>query len=89
LGKLEGVMKETFLKVIGEDLTPCAKKITLPTLLLWGIRDRLTPVMDGEKLLEVIPGSYLKIFAKVGHALPYEKPHEFARDVRAFLFRYL
>ncbi len=89
LGKLEGVMKETFLKVVAEDLTPCAKKISLPTLLLWGIRDRLTPVMDGEKLLEVIPGSYLKIFANVGHALPYEKPHEFARDVRSFLFRYL
>ena len=29
-------MKGTFLKVINEDLSPCAKRISVPALLLWG-----------------------------------------------------
>ena len=86
-GNVEGVMKDTFLKVIREDLTPIAKKIKQPTLLLWGARDTLALIYDAEKMLKLIPHSYLKIFTKVGHKLPYEKPHEFAREVVQFLSR--
>lgn len=84
-GKVEGVMKETFLKVIAEKLDEFAKKINQPTLLLWGSRDQMTPVHDAEKLLKLIPDAYLKIFSGVGHRLPYQRPHEFAREVTHFL----
>lgn len=83
-GKLEGVMKGTFLKVIREKLDEPAKKIKCPTLLLWGSRDQMVFPKDAEKMLKLIPGSYLKIFAKVGHALPYERPHEFSREIIHF-----
>lgn len=84
-GKVEGVMKQTFLKVIKEKLDKDAKKIIQPTLLLWGSRDQLTPVRDAEKILKLIPHSRLQIFSGVGHNLPYKKPHEFAREVLQFL----
>ncbi|MDP2691007.1 MAG: alpha/beta hydrolase [bacterium] len=84
LGKLDGVMKQTFLKVIKEPLLRSAQAIQKPTLLLWGNRDQMTPVGDAERMLQIIPGSYLKIFTRVGHRLPYEKPHEFAREVIQF-----
>lgn len=84
-GQVEGVMKETFLNVVREDLTIVAKKINQPTLLLWGARDQLAPVYDAEKMLKLMPHSYLKIFTKVGHKLPYEKPHEFAQEVLTFV----
>jgi pimeloyl-ACP methyl ester carboxylesterase len=84
-GKLEGVMKQTFLKVIGERLDKEAKKIQQPTLLLWGRRDQMAPARDAQKMLKIIPHSYLKIFTRVGHKLPYEKPYEFAREVLGFL----
>lgn len=88
LGQVEGIMKQTFLKVIKENLTADARKIQQPTLLLWGNRDQMAPVYDAEKMLKVIPHSHLKIFTKVGHKLPYEKPHEFAREVMQFVAKY-
>ena len=84
-GKLEGIMKETFLKVIKEDLSKEAKNISCKTLLLWGAKDQMAPVIDAEKILKIIPQSNLKIFTKVGHKLHYEKAHEFAREVTNFL----
>jgi len=84
IGKLDGVMKKTFLKIIRENLNTDAKQLKQPTLLLWGNRDQMAPVMDAEKMLKIIPNSYLKIFTKVGHKLPYEKAHEFSREVRQF-----
>lgn len=84
-GKVEGVMKETFLKVIKENLTKDAKEITQPTLLLWGAKDQMTPIYDAEKMLKIIPHSYLKIFTRATHKLPYEMPHEFAREVVQFI----
>jgi pimeloyl-ACP methyl ester carboxylesterase len=83
-GALSGIMKRTFLKVIREKLDKYAKQIECPTLLLWGRRDMTTPVHDAEKILKLIPNSYLKIFTRVGHRLPYEKPHEFSREVIQF-----
>lgn len=83
-GTLSGVMKETFLKVIREPLADAAKSLQQPTLLLWGAKDQLAPVTDAEKMLKVIPHSYLKIFTKVGHKLPYERPYEVAREVVHF-----
>lgn len=85
IGKLDGVMKQTFLKVVKEKLDKEAVQIQQPTLLLWGLRDQMTPAKDAEKMLRIIPHSYLKMFTKVGHRLPYEKPHEFAREVVQFL----
>jgi pimeloyl-ACP methyl ester carboxylesterase len=84
-GKLEGVMKKTFLKVIRERLEKEAKKIQQPTLLLWGRRDQMAPARDAQKMLKIIPHSYLKIFTRVGHKLPYEKPYEFSREVAQFV----
>lgn len=84
-GKVEGIMKDTFLKVIRERLDTEAKNIQQPTLLLWGLKDQMAPAKDAEKMLKLIPNSYLKMFTKSGHKLPYEKPEEFAREVRQFL----
>ncbi len=86
-GKVEGVMKKTFLKVIRQRLSHDAKNLTQPALLLWGSRDTLVPVHDAQKLLETIPQAYLKVFANVGHKLPYAKPHEFAREAKQFFQR--
>jgi len=87
-GKVEGVMKETFKKVIKENLTKEAKQIQQQTLLLWGSKDQMTPVYDAEKMHKIIPHNYLKIFTRSGHKLPYEMPHEFAREVVQFVSKY-
>jgi pimeloyl-ACP methyl ester carboxylesterase len=46
--KVEGVMKETFLKVIDEDLRNNLEKINRPTLIIWGDKDSYVPLEDAK-----------------------------------------
>jgi len=84
----QGVMKETFKKVIAEDLTPYLEKIITPTLLLWGRNDHSTPLKDGEILHFKIQNSKFKIVAEANHSLPYQYPEKFAKIVAEFIKKY-
>lgn len=44
------VMRETLVNVVNEDLTEYAKKITCPTLLIWGTLDDQAPIEDAKEL---------------------------------------
>lgn len=63
----EGVMRETFIKVVNQDLLSYAENIKRPTMLLWGENDEDTPLWMGQKLAEVIPDAGLHIFPNSGH----------------------
>lgn len=78
-------MKETFLKIIAEDLSESAKKINAPTLLIWGENDTETPLSDGKLLLQIIPNSKLEIINNAGHFAHQEKPEEVAKLIQEFL----
>lgn len=80
-----GGLKETFLKIIEEDLSLVAKNITEPSLLIWGSNDIETPLTDGERLSKLIYGSKLKVINKAGHFVHQEKPQEVARLIQEFL----
>ena len=80
-----GAMKGTFLKVIGEDLSASARKISVPTLLIWGDRDTETPLADGERLHKMISGSELRVFPGTDHFVHLEKPKEVVRTMKDFL----
>jgi pimeloyl-ACP methyl ester carboxylesterase len=58
-------------------------RIAAPTLLIWGARDALVPRRDQDALLR-IPGSRLIVYERAGHAVHWEEPERFARDVAAF-----
>jgi pimeloyl-ACP methyl ester carboxylesterase len=64
---LTGVMRATFVRVIGFHLPLYARAVTQPTLLIWGGRDRDTPPYMARKLRRLIPNSRLKIFPYAGH----------------------
>lgn len=81
----QGVMKETLKKVIAEDLTPCLEKTKTPTLLIWGAKDKSTPLSDGRIMHFKIQNSKLKILSDANHSLPYQKPEEFAKIVFEFI----
>jgi pimeloyl-ACP methyl ester carboxylesterase len=62
-----------------------AHLITLPTLVLWGDKDREVPLEDGQRLQEKLPNSRLLVFDECGH-LPHEEyPEEFTKIVSEFL----
>lgn len=57
----------------------------IPTLLVWGARDRLIPVAHGVAAQRAIPGSRLEVFELAGHAPHLSDPLRFARLLREFV----
>jgi len=61
--------------------------INMPTLIMVGKDDELTPPRVGEELKSEIPGARLLIFEKGGHGLYWEIPWHFNEAVLDFLGR--
>ena len=59
---LSDVMKKTFVNVVNEDLTPLLSEINIPVLLIWGDKDKDTPLYMAKIMEEKIPDSALIIF---------------------------
>jgi 3-oxoadipate enol-lactonase len=59
--------------------------ITVPTLVLVGGADRLTPPADAEEVAALIPGSSLAVIPGAGHGLMVEAAPDFNAAVLAFL----
>jgi hypothetical protein len=66
------------------DPTPL-KRLAVPTLILWGAKDRWVPVADAFRFKRDIKGSKLEIFGKLGHDPMEEDPKATAAAVAAFL----
>lgn len=60
-------------------------QINIPTLLVWGQQDQVTPVFVGEKFHELIENSKLILFDKCGHAPMMEHPIDFNQHLEDFL----
>ncbi len=58
---------------------------TMPTLLVWGNRDRIIPVAHGERAHELMPGSHLEILRGAGHFPMHDDPRRFAEILAAFV----
>jgi pimeloyl-ACP methyl ester carboxylesterase len=57
----------------------------IPSLLIWGSKDRVVDLRSAEVMAERLPGAHLAVIDGAGH-LPYEEnPEEFSRIVREFL----
>ena len=70
--------------VPGEDADRIAT-LKLPTLILWGGRDRLIPPDIGRQFQQRIAGSQLVVFDDLGHVPQEEDPARTAVPVRTFL----
>jgi pimeloyl-ACP methyl ester carboxylesterase len=60
-------------------------QITVPTLLVWGKQDQITPAFVGEKFHEMIKHSQLYFIDQCGHAPMMEKKEEFNKYLETFL----
>jgi pimeloyl-ACP methyl ester carboxylesterase len=65
-------------------------RLTMPTLLLWGVLDGLFPVEVGHRMAAAIPGARLEVISGAAHAVTWERPRvvtgaleSFARTLRA------
>jgi len=63
------------------------QKIKVPTLLVWGLNDTITPPMVGHEFNRLIPNSELKFIDKCCHAPMMEHSEKFNQLVEEFLLR--
>jgi pimeloyl-ACP methyl ester carboxylesterase len=61
--------------------------LNLPTLIVWGSRDRVVPLEHGAHMAQLIPNARLAIIRGAGHMPFYEKPKECNSIVLSFLRR--
>lgn len=67
------------------DSTGRLKTISVPTLIVMGQQDAITPLAVAQAMQQGIPGARLAIIAGAGHMPPMEQPDQFNRTVRDFL----
>lgn len=75
----------TAKSAVRHNLADKLHQIKVPTLLIWGKQDSVTPPFVGEKFNELISGSELYFIDKCGHAPMMEKPNEFNGILSNFL----
>ncbi len=68
-----------------EDQTSLLAKITVPSLILVGAEDAITPVADSEKMNAGIAGSRLVVLENAGHVSNLERTEEFNEALFEFL----
>lgn len=71
---VDGVMKETFKNVISEDLSQFTGFIRTPTVIIWGDKDKSTPIEDAYFMNQKIRNSKLVVINGAGHNLNKENP---------------
>lgn len=59
--------------------------LKLPTLILWGGKDRLLPLENGRRFERAIAGSRLVVFDDLGHVPQEEDPVRSVAEVKSFL----
>ena len=67
------------------DARPRLPEVTVPTLVLVGAEDVLTPVHQAVEIAELIPGARLTVLPRGGHAMVVEYPDDSVRAIRGFL----
>jgi pimeloyl-ACP methyl ester carboxylesterase len=61
------------------------QKFELPTLIVWGEKDSITPLSQGNHLVQHMPAAKLKILPEVGHIPQIEDPAAFHNVLLEFL----
>ena len=80
------IMKETLVKAVNYDLSLEAKKITVPTLLVYGEKDRQVPLKIGKRLNSLIDNSALIVVPKCGHFPHIERYRYFLIVLKSFIY---
>jgi len=78
-------IKDSFVKIVNEDLTSLLPKIKASTLIVWGTRDKDTPMYMAKKMLKEINGSGFAKLDGAGHWGYAERPGEFMAILKSFL----
>ncbi len=78
------VVAEAFNASIHNTVRDVAQKIPMPTLLIAGDLDDITPLYKQHELRQLLPDAKLEIIRSVGHLTHYETPEAVAQAIELF-----
>ena len=81
----QGVMRQTMVKVINDNLLELLPSINAPTLLIWGEKDEDTPLYMGKIMEEKISDSGLVVLKDAGHYSYIDCYDQFKAVINSFL----
>jgi pimeloyl-ACP methyl ester carboxylesterase len=83
------VLPETYIDVMKAifeiDFRDELATVRVPTLVLWGERDEVTPIEHSRQIANGIPGAVLKTIPDAGHIANIDQPEAFNRHLGEFL----
>jgi pimeloyl-ACP methyl ester carboxylesterase len=59
----------------------------MPTLVIWGEKDSITPLRRGQELRRLLPNADLVVLPGIGHIPAIEDPESFNAALVAYLSR--
>ncbi len=81
----DGIVGALEAMMVRPDSTAALATIDVPTLIVVGEEDAITPVKDARAMHERIPGSRLEVIAQAGHLTSVERPAAFNHLLTEFL----
>lgn len=85
MAPVNGVIGALEAMIARPDSTPILATIDVPTLIIVGEEDVLTPPKEAQAMHEQIPGSRLEVLAGAGHVSNVERPAAFNHVTSEFL----
>lgn len=82
---LDGVLRQSFVKIVNEDLRPLLPMISASTLLIWGEYDSATPLWMGKVMEQEMKDAGLVVFEKEDHYAYWNQLNRFHTIVDKFL----
>jgi len=80
-----GVMKETYLKIILDDLSHKVGFLKVRTFIIWGDKDESTPVTEARWLFKKIPRAKLTVIPGADHLLHVKIPEVLAAKILEYI----
>lgn len=79
-----GIMRETFVKVVNDDVKDLLPKMDMPVLLIFGENDTATPLSDGKIMEKLMKDAALIVFEQDDHYAYWHQSARFNRILDAF-----
>jgi pimeloyl-ACP methyl ester carboxylesterase len=79
------VWKAVVAGMLAGDYKARLSDIRTPTLIIWGDRDAFFLRAEQDSLAAALPNAVLKVYPETGHCPNWERPEQFAQDLKDFI----
>ena len=81
----QGIMRDIYLNIIKQDISKDFSKITVPTIIIWGKKDKITPLTDAYYIKEQIKGAELEVLPGIRHNPHIKNPELLVKKILNYL----